>query len=357
MKRARLLAEHGQSVWLDAISRRLLAKGTLAHYIDELAVTGLTSNPSILSHAIAGSTDYDERIADAVARGVHDPEAVVYELAHWDLAEAAGLFAPVYERTDGVDGYVSIEVPPQYAHDTQATLSWARELRSRFAEPNVLVKVPGTPEGLPAISELIASGIGVNVTLLFSVEHYTAAAEAYLEGIERRSSAGLSLVVPSVASVFVSRWDSAVDPLVPRELQGRTGLAIMRRIYAAYQALLASERFSRLAGQGARAQRLLWASTSTKNPELPDTYYLGRLVAPGTIDTVPEGTLLAFDDHGEIEPVLDDDLAGADALLEEVASAGVDLAGLGDVLQEQGAHAFSADWTTLLDTVARRVKG
>jgi len=264
MNRARLLAEHGQSVWLDAISRRLLASGTLAHYIEDLAVSGLTSNPSILSHAIAGSSDYDERIRDAVGRGVTDAEQVVYELAHWDLSEAAELFRPVWERTEGVDGYVSIEVPPQYAHDTQATLSWARDLRARFAAPNVLIKVPGTPEGLPAITELIASGIGVNVTLLFSLDHYTAAAEAYLEGLERRRAAGLSLLVPSVASVFVSRWDSAIDPLVSRELRGRAGLAVMRTIWATHRALVESERHRELVAAGARPQRLLWASTSTK---------------------------------------------------------------------------------------------
>jgi len=357
MNRARLLAEAGQSVWLDAISRRLLATGTLAHYIADLAVTGLTSNPSILSHAIAGSRDYDERIGAAVGSGITDPEQVVYDLAHWDLSEAAALFAPVYERTGGVDGYVSIEVPPQYAHDTQATLSWARELRSRFREANVLIKVPGTAEGIPAISELIASGIGVNVTLLFSVAQFQAAADAYLAGLAHRHEAGLGLEVPSVASVFVSRWDSAIDPLVPRELMGHAGLAIMREIYAAWRGLLASDRFAALAAAGARPQRLLWASTSTKNPELPDTYYLGRLVAPGTIDTVPEATLLAFDDHGEIEPVLEEDPSQAAATLARIAEAGVDLDRLAATLQEQGARSFSADWETLLATVEQRMKG
>ncbi len=357
MNRARLLADHGQSVWLDAISRRLLSSGTLAHYVSDLAVTGLTSNPSILSHAIAGSGDYDEQLRGALRSGVSDPEELVYVLAHWDLSEAAALFLPVFERSHGTDGFVSIEVPPQYAHDTQATLSWARELRARFSEPNVLIKVPGTAEGALAITELIASGIGVNVTLLFSVAHYQRAAEAYLQGLERRLTAGLSLDVPSVASVFVSRWDTAVDPLVPAELQGKTGLAVMRRIYAAYQAVLGSARFEPLRRSGAQPQRLLWASTSTKNPALPDTYYLGRLVAPGTIDTVPEATLLAFDDHGDVEPVLNDELARWDGVLEQITQSGVNLDRVAESLQEQGARAFSADWTTLLETVATRMKG
>ena len=349
------LVGEGQSIWLDAISRRLLSSGTLARYINDLRVTGLTSNPSILSHAIAGSSDYDALLAKAALES-SDPEELVYELAIWDLSEASDLFMPVYSATGGRDGYVSIEVPPQFAADSRQTLLWAHRLHARFANPNVMIKVPGTPAGFEAVSQLIYEGIPVNVTLLFDADQYRAAAGAYLEGIERREVEGLELEVASVASVFVSRWDGAIDTLVPPELCAKAGLAVMQEIYVAYQELLDTARSRRLEAGGARPQRLLWASTSTKNPDFPDTYYLGKLAAPGTIDTVPEKTLLAFADHGSVDPVLGSSVSAARETIAGIVAHGVDFAEMAVTLQQQGAAAFEADWRSLTATVGGKVQ-
>jgi transaldolase len=348
------LVAAGQSIWLDNISRRLITSGTLERYIADYKVTGLTSNPSILSHSISGSGDYDAKLRE-VAKKTTDPEEIVYELAVWDLTDAAKLFLPVWERTKGLDGYVSIEVPPELADDTANTVDWAKRLRARFDLPNVLIKVPGTVAGADAVRQLIADGIAVNVTLLFSVDQYMMAATAYIEGIEDRIGKGKDPKVGSVASVFVSRWDSAVNPLVPPELQEKAGLAVMAEIWAAYSELISSNRVRQLLDAGAWQQRLLWASTSTKDPNYPDTYYLGHLVAPGTIDTVPEKTLLAFKDHGKVEPMLDGSFEWATQTLAAIKEHGVDLSELSVTLQHQGAKSFVADWEALLDSVKAKL--
>jgi transaldolase len=283
----------GQSLWLDSINRVMLRTGALAQYVRDLAVTGLTSNPTILGHAMAAGSDYDASLARLASGGVSDAQDLVYALALEDLAEAAALFRPEWDQSGGAYGYVSLEVPPDLAYDAAATVALARRLHGQAGFPNLLVKIPGTPQGLTAMEEAITAGIGVNVTLLFSDSHYLRTADAYLRALERRRLAGLNLAVPSVASVFISHWDAAADPLLPPALHGSLGLAMAQKTYASHLSLLAEERWQALAAAGARSQRVLWASTSTKKPDLPDTYYLGRLAAPDTIDTVPEKTLLA----------------------------------------------------------------
>src|SRR6201987_3737893 len=309
---AKRLPSLGQSLWLDSINRVMLRTGALARYVRELAVTGLTSNPTILGHAMAARSDYDRSLARLAGEGVTGAQDLVYALALEDLAEAASLFRPEWERTAGADGYVSLEVPPDVAYDAAATVALARQLHEQAGFPNLLVKIPGTPQGLTAMEEAITAGIGVNVTLLFSDTHYLRTADAYLRALERRHRAGLHLAVPSVASLFISRWDSAADPLLPPAQHGRLGLAMAQKTYASHLQLLADQRWQALADAGARPQRVLWASTSTKNPDLPDTYYLGRLAAPNTIDTVPEKTLLAFADHGSLDDRLGPDYAVAE---------------------------------------------
>src|SRR6202040_1468791 len=298
MKATQRLRDLGQSIWLDNITRDLLTRGTLKRYIDELSVTGLTSNPTIFDHAIKNSVDYDGEISKNASHA-NLPEDLFFELALGDLTRAADLFRPIFERTDGVDGWVSLEVSPVLAHDTKRTLAAARDLHQRGGKPNLFIKIPGTAEGLPAIEAAIFAGVPINVTLLFSREQYVAAAEAYLRGVERRLEPKLKPAVASVASLFVSRWDVAVSDKVPRELTNRLGIAVAQRTYGAYQQLLASARFQRAANAGARAQRLLWASTGTKDPTASDILYVKALAAPFTINTMPEGTLRAFDDHGE----------------------------------------------------------
>jgi transaldolase len=351
-----LLGEVGQSVWLDSISRELLSSGRLAKYVREWGVSGLTSNPTILAHAIEGSSDYDDTIAALVGKGVDDPEDLIYELAIEDLSEAAALLAPAFDNSQGVDGYVSIEVPPEYANATAETVSWAKRLRARFEVPNVLVKVPGTVAGLEAIRELIAAGIGVNVTLLFSVDQFVAAQTAYLEGLELRLRAGEELVVPSVASVFVSRWDSAANKVLPSELRQQAAVTIACEIYAAYQEVLGSERFRAVAEHGARAQRLLWASTSTKDPAYSDVFYLAALAAPETITTVPESTLEAFFDHGVVEPVLGRPLAETEAARAALEAHGIDFDALGRKLQVEGAESFTRDWDALTSALTAKIR-
>jgi len=344
----------GQSLWLDSINRVMLRTGALARYVRELAVTGLTSNPTILGHAMAAGSDYNGSLTRLVRQGVTDAQDLVYALALEDLAEAAALFRPEWERTEGADGYVSLEVPHDVAYDAAATVALARRLHDQAGFPNLLVKIPGTPQGLTAMEEAITAGIGVNVTLLFSDSHYLRTADAYLRALERRRLDGLDLAVPSVASVFISRWDAAADPLLPATLHGHLGLAMAQKIYASHMQLLSDKRWQSLAEAGARPQRVLWASTSTKNPDLPDTYYLGRLAAPNTIDTVPEKTLLAFADHGSLDERLEPDYAAAERAISAAADAGIDADALAERLQRQGAGAFTADWTALLTAIEEK---
>ena len=351
---AQRLHAFGQSLWLDSINRVMLRTGALARYVGELAVTGLTSNPTILGHAMAAGSDYDRSLARLVGEGVTGAQDLVYALALEDLAEAASLFLPEWERTAGADGYVSLEVPPDVAYDAAATIALARRLHDQAGLPNLLVKIPGTPQGLTAMEEAITAGIGVNVTLLFSAAHYLRTADAYLRALQRRRDAGQDLAVPSVASVFISRWDAAADPLLPPALHGQLGLAIAQKTYASHLQLLSDKRWQALAEAGARPQRVLWASTSTKNPELPDTYYLGRLAAPNTIDTVPEKTLLAFADHGSLDQRLEPDHAAAERVISAAADAGIDADALAEYLQRHGAGAFTADWDALLTAIEEK---
>jgi transaldolase len=350
MKATKGLHDLGQSIWLDNITRSLLTSGTLRRYIEELSVTGLTSNPTIFDHAISKSADYDTAIQAKIGEGKVG-EGLFFELAIEDLRQAADLFRGVHERTDGVDGWVSLEVSPQLAHDTASTLAAARELHARAARKNLLIKIPGTPEGLPAIEEAIFAGIPVNVTLLFSREHYLAAADAYMRGIERRIAAGLPANVGSVASVFISRWDAAVATQVPEPLKNHLGLAIALRTYVAYREMLNSPRWQRASNAGARPQRLLWASTGTKDPQASDILYVKGLAAPFTVNTMPEATLNAFADHGEVGPPLPADGGDCEAVLGQFARAGVDVQKLAATLQDEGAKAFVASWTELMAVI------
>jgi transaldolase len=340
----------GQSIWLDNITRDLLSSGTLKHYIDDLFVTGLTSNPTIFDHAIKNSATYDREIRDEVLAG-RSGEDLFFDLALEDLTRAAELFKPVFDRTDGVDGWVSLEVSPLLAHDTASTLAAAKALHDRAGLPNLFIKIPGTPEGLPAIEAAIFAGIPVNVTLLFSREQYLAAAEAYLRGVERRIEAGLNPAVGSVASVFISRWDVAVANKVPPALANRLGIATGQRIYRAYRDLLDSPRWQRAANAGARAQRLLWASTGTKDAKASDILYVKALAAPFTVDTMPEGTLKAFGDHGEVGDIMAADGADAEAALASFAKAGIAVDALAAQLQDEGAKSFVESWNDLMSRV------
>lgn len=342
------LAAAGQSLWLDNIAKRLISTGTLARYISDLAVTGVTSNPSILEKAISGSSDYDDAICHHTETGKTDAEELAFALALDDIVGAADLLRPVFDATGGTDGYVSIEVSPSLADDSGATIAAGTALHTLAARPNVLIKVPGTTAGIVAVEELIARGIPVNVTLLFSPDQYRAAAGAYLRGIERRVAAGKPAAVGSVASVFVSRWDSAADPALPEPLRDQLGIAVVQACYAAAMELLATDRWQQLVSAGALPQRLLVASTSTKSRELPDTYYVGRLAAPGTIDTIPEATLLAFAAHGQVCDLLQPDAAAARAVFDAVTTAGLDVSALAAKLQADGADAFRSSWAALL---------
>ena len=350
MKATETLHERGQSLWLDNITRALLDAGTIQHYIDAYSVTGLTSNPSIFDKAI-GSGDYDAAIAAKAAQGLSG-EDLFFNLAIEDLRRAADAFLGVHERTDGVDGWVSLEVSPLLAHDTERTVEAAKALHARAGRTNLFIKIPGTPEGLPAITESIAAGVPINVTLLFSAEQYLAAADAYLQGVEQRVAAGLDPAVPSVASVFMSRWDVAVAHAVPAELTDRLGLAVGQATYRAYRELLNSDRALRLENAGVRMQRLLWASTGTKNPEASDTLYVHGLAAPFTINTIPDKTLEAFYDHGEVGDPMPADGGDCDEVLAKFTAAGVDVQALAAKLQSDGATAFVDSWTDLMDRIA-----
>jgi transaldolase len=346
-KATKTLHDLGQSLWLDNITRDLLNSGTLQRYIDEFSVTGLTSNPTIFDHAIKNSTDYDQDISREASRG-KPAEDLFFELALADLTRAAELFQPIFGRTDGVDGWVSLEVSPRLAHNTNRTLAAARNLHERGGKPNLFIKIPGTPEGLPAIEAATSDGVPVNVTLLFSSEQYVAAAEAYLRGVERRIEAGLNPAVASVASLFVSRWDVAVGGKVPGELANRLGVAVAKRTYKAYRQFLASARFQRALNAGARAQRLLWASTGTKDPNASDIFYVKTLAAPFTVNTMPEGTLKAFGDHGEVGEILASDGGDCEMVLAAFARAGIDVSGLAANLQNEGASSFVRSWDDLM---------
>lgn len=340
------LHDLGQSIWLDNITREMLESGQLQTYIDDYSVTGLTSNPSIFDKAIAGG-GYDDAIREKASRGI-DREALFFELAIEDLRRAADAFRPVHERTSGLDGWVSLEVPPTLAYDAETTLKVARELHAQAARPNLLIKIPGTKEGLRAIEEAIAAGVPVNVTLLFSADHYLAAAAAFMRGVERRIEAQQNPVVGSVASVFMSRWDAAVQDHVPEHLRGRLAVAIGLQVYRAYRQLMDSEHWQRLKSSGARMQRLLWASTSTKDPKAPDDLYLHCLGAPFTVNTVPEGTLRAFYDHGHVGKPMPTDGGDSAAALAAFAEAGVDLEALAAKLQSDGAKSFVDSWGDLM---------
>jgi transaldolase len=353
MKATANLHDLGQSLWLDNITRNLLEGGLLRRYIDELSVTGLTSNPTIFDHAIKNSTDYDVAIREKLEEG-KSGEQLFFELALEDLIRAADLFRPIYDQTCGVDGWVSLEVSPLLAHDTQTTLAEAKELHARGKRPNLFIKIPGTKEGLPAIEEAIFAGVPVNVTLLFSPEHYVAAAEAYLRGIERRIAAGLRSDIGSVASLFISRWDSAVSGKVPDTLNSQLGIAIGKAAYKAYHELIASPRWQRAFNAGARPQRLLFASTGTKDPKASDILYIKTLAAPLTVSTISEATLLAFGDHGEVNGILPADGGDCEAVFSQFGKAGIDRNALAARLQDEGAASFVKSWNELMAVIVSK---
>jgi transaldolase len=352
MKPMQQLRHLGQSLWLDNITRDLLDSGTLQRYIEEFAVSGLTSNPTIFEEALASTNAYDAGIRDA--RAALSDEALFIEIALEDLRRAADLFRPTFDATESLDGWVSMEVSPLFANDTAGTIKAAARIFQQADRPNVFIKIPGTVAGLPAIEEAIFAGIPVNVTLLFSREHYLVAAKAYMRGIERRIAAGLHPLVPSVASLFVSRWDKAVSKTVPDELRNRLGIAIATRTYRAYRDFLNAPRWRKLVAQGARPQRLLWASTGNKDPDASETLYVEGLAMPYTINTVPEKTLLALAEHGAIEPVPDDQGSDVEARLTRFAAAGIDIDSLAMQLQREGAASFAKSWQQLLQRIAAK---
>src|SRR5499433_2826086 len=353
MKATQLLHDLGQSLWLDNITRDLLDSGTLQHYIADLSVTGLTSNPTIFDHAIKNSSAYDQAIGDQLRSGKAGEE-LFFELALDDITRAAQQFRPVYEKTNGVDGWVSLEVSPLLAHDTASTLRAAKDLYARAARPNLFIKIPGTKEGLPAIEEAIFSGIPVNVTLLFSREQYQAAAEAFLRGIERRVEAGLNPNVGSVASVFISRWDTAVAARTPEKLHNQLGIAIAKRTYKAAHALLGSPRWERIYNLGARPQRLLWASTGTKDPKASDILYIKSLAAPFTVNTMPEGTLKALAAHSELGELLSPDGGNCEEVISRFADSGINVDALATQLQNDGADSFVKSWNDLMTVISSK---
>ena len=353
MKATQLLHDLGQSLWLDYITRDLLDSGALKRYIDELSVTGLTSNPTIFDHAIKNSAAYDAAIIEKLRQG-KSGEGLFFELALEDITRAADLFRPIYEETNGVDGWASLEVSPLLAYDTASTIAEAKDLFARAARPNVLIKIPGTKEGLPAIEEAIFSGVPVNVTLLFSREHYLAAAEAFLRGIERRIDAGLNPDVGSVASLFVSRWDVAVTGKTPEALRDQLGIAIAKRTYKAAHDLLNSPRWERVYNLGARPQRLLWASTGTKDPKASDILYVKALAAPFTVNTMPEGTLKALSTHTEIGKLLPADGGDCEEVVARFAKAGIDVDALAAQLQEEGDKSFVKSWNDLMAVISSK---
>ncbi|MGC2108430.1 MAG: transaldolase [Candidatus Korobacteraceae bacterium] len=355
MKAAQQLHDLGQSLWLDNITRELLDSGTLKRYIDELSVTGLTSNPTIFDHAITHSKSYDDEIARLMGSGMKGEDAF-FEMAIEDLRRAADLFAPIHQRTSSVDGWVSLEVSPLLAYDAKTTVQVAKTLHQKAARPNLFIKIPGTPEGRTAIEEAIFAGVSVNVTLLFNREHYLGAVEAYMRGLERRVEAGLSPDIRSVASLFVSRWDKATMDKVPGELRDKLGPAIGQQAYKAYRDVLDSDRWQRLENLGARPQRLLFASTGTKDPKASDVLYIGALAAPNTVNTMPEETLLAFGQHGNVTKPIARDGGDCEQVLAAFTKASIDLAKLGADLQSEGANSFDDSWKELLDAIESKSK-
>jgi transaldolase len=353
MRATQTLHDMGQSLWLDNITRGLLASGTLRRYIQEFSVTGLTSNPTIFDHAIKNSHDYDDAIRQKLKEG-KSGEALFFELALEDLRQAADLFRPIHDQTNGVDGWVSLEVSPLLAHDTAGTLAAARTLHARAERPNLFIKIPGTREGLPAIEEAIFAGVPINVTLLFSSAQYVAAAEAYLRGIERRIIAGLNPAVGSVASLFVSRWDVAVMDKVPVAMHNQLGVAMAGQTYVRYRSLLDSPRWQRIVNAGARSQRLLWASTGTKDPNASDLLYVRALAAPFTVNTMPEATLKALADHGEIGETLPVDARHCEEVLATFAKLGIDLDALGIQLLDEGTGSFVKSWNELMECIVSK---
>jgi transaldolase len=361
MKATQKLHELGQSLWVDNITRKMLSEGTLKGYIEDLSVTGLTSNPTIFDKAIGAGDAYDQQVAelggsveDEGGAGANAEENVFFELALADLRDAADLFADAHRATAGVDGYVSLEVSPLLADDAAATIEQAAKLHAKGERENLFIKIPGTPAGTEAIEESIFAGIPINVTLLFDDKQYLAAAEAYMKGIERRIQAGLDPVVHSVASIFMSRWDVAVAEEVPAELKNRLGIAIGGRAYHAYRELLDSDRWMRLANEGARPQRLLWASTGTKDPDASDSLYIEAFASPFTVNTMPDKTLEAFADHGELADLMDPAGTAAEAALNEFEAAGIDLAALAQRLQDEGKSSFNKSWEELLKTIGSK---
>jgi transaldolase len=355
MKATQMLHNLGQSIWLDNITRDLLDSGTLKRYIDDLSVTDLTSNPTIFDHAITHSKSYDSEIRRLLSTGL-SAEALFFELAVQDLTRAADLFSPIHGRTAGFDGFVSLEISPLLAYDTKATVAEARALHKRANRPNLFIKIPGTKERARAVEDAIFSGVPVNVTLLFTRDHYLAAAEAYMRGLERRVAAGLSPNIRSVASLFVSRWDKATMDKVPAKDRDKLGIAIGQQAYAAYRDLIESDRWQRLANCGARAQRLLFASTGTKDPGASDVLYIGALAAANTVNTMPEETLLAFGEHGRVSGVIPRGGADCEQVLAQFGRVGIDVAKLGADLQTEGAKSFSDSWQDLLNAIEAKSK-
>jgi transaldolase len=353
MKATKLLHELGQSLWLDNITRDLLDSGTLQRYIDDLTVTGLTSNPTIFDHAIRNSASYDKTIREKLAKG-ESGEQLFFDVALEDITRAADHFLPTFERSNGVDGWVSLEVSPLLAYDTKSTLAAAKELHGRAERPNLFIKIPGTTAGLPAIEECIFAGVPVNVTLLFNREHYVVSAEAFIRGIERRIEAGLNPRVGSVASVFVSRWDASVASKVPDALRNKLGIAIAGRVYKAYRTLLSSPRWQRIYNAGALPQRLLWASTGTKDPSASDILYVKALAAPFTVNTMPEKTLSALATHTEIGTIIPADGGDCEEVLQKFGAAGIDADALAAQLQEEGAKSFVQSWNDLMKVIASK---
>ncbi len=350
MNATQILHGLGQSLWLDNITRNLLLSGVLRRYIEELSVTGLTSNPTIFDHAIKNSSDYDDAIKRKLAEG-QSGEKLFFELALEDLTQAADLFRPVYDRTCGVDGWVSLEVSPLLAHDTKSTIAEAKDLHTQARRPNVFIKIPGTPEGLPAIEEAIFAGVPINVTLLFSDDQYLAAANAFMRGIERRIEAGLKPDIQAVASLFISRWDVAVTGKVPPALNDRLGIAVAKRAYKAYLSLLISPRWMRAYNAGARPQRLLWASTGTKDPKASDVLYVRSLAAPFTVNTMPEATLKALAEHGDVGATIPADGGNCEEELAQFAQAKIDVHALSRQLQDEGAKSFVKSWNDLMGVI------
>jgi len=353
MKATKQLHDLGQSLWLDNITRELLTSGTLRCYIDEFSLTGLTSNPTIFDLAIRNGNSYDDSIRQKTADG-KSVEELFFELAFEDLHQAADLFRPIYDSTKGIDGFVSLDVSPLLAYDTTSTVKEVAKLHAQSRRPNVLIKIPGTPEGVPAIEDSTFAGVPVNVTLLFSREQYIASAEAYMRGIERRIAAGRDPKIHSVASVFISRWDKAVIGKVPETLRNRLGIAIAKHTYKSYRDLLESSRWRKLAEAGALPQRLLWGSTGTKDPAAPDIMYIEALAAPDTINTIPEKTLHAFADHGQVNDVMPRDGGDAENVLAEFSRAGVNVGELATELQREGAEAFDKSWNDLMECIGSK---